>query len=137
MENWIKEALAQWNRDKVVLNKGASVVSIERTEDLIGYKFPKDFRELYLEVNGFLDFEIRGFLLSLWSLDRILGDFDKQKECIIFCDHSLSLCQYGFHRSKAGIFKSYTHHQEGPITHIADSFRELIKFMNSDSEVLF
>ena len=137
MGNWISEVLAQWKEEGIEINQGASFADIERAEDLIGYRFPNDFRELYSVVNGFVDFEARGFYLSLWSLNRIVDDYDKDKEFIIFSDHSLSVCQYGFHRSKAGIFKTYTHHQQGPTEHIAESFRQAVELINRDSELLF
>lgn len=88
-------------------------------------------------VNGFVDFEYRGFFLSLWSLGRIIDDYDKDKEFIMFSDYSLSVCQYGFHRDKKGIFKTYTHHQQGPAEYVAETFRQMIAFINSDSELLF
>lgn len=137
MENWISEALVQWREEGIEINQEASFADIERTEDRIGYKFPNDFRELYSVVNGFVDFEARGFYLSLWSLNRIIKDYNKDKEFIMFGDHSLSVCQYGFHRSKPGIFKTYTHHQQGPIEHIAESFRQTVELINLDSELLF
>jgi hypothetical protein len=137
LKKWISEVLSQWKEEGIKINQGASFADIVRAEDLIAYKFPYDFKELYSVINGFVDFEARGFFLSLWSLNRIIDDYEKNKEFIIFCDHSLSVCQYGFHRNKAGIFKTYTHHQQGPIEHIAESFRQAIELINSDSELLF
>ena len=137
MESWITNAIRQWREEKIELNQGASFADIEKVQDLIGFKFPSDFRELYLVANGFVDFEARGFFLSLWSLGRIIENYDKGKQFIMFGDHSLSVCQYGFHRSKPGIFKTYTHHQQGPIEHIAESFRQTVELINLDSELLF
>lgn len=137
MENWVQKAIAQWKDEALELNEGANVSDIEKAEDQIGFKFPDDFKELYIVINGFVNFEMRGFMLSLWSLDRVVSDYDPNKNLIMFSDHSLSICQYGFSKNRAGIFKAYTHFQEGPIELISESFQKLIALFNVDAEQLF
>ncbi|MBW4888896.1 SMI1/KNR4 family protein [Mucilaginibacter sp. HMF5004] len=137
MESWVQKAISQWTIEGLKLNPAVTVADIANAEEQIGFSFPDDFKQLYLTVNGFVDFEFRGFfMLSLWSLERILADYDKTKELIMFSDHSISLCQYGFNKNKTGLFRAWTHHQQGPVDFIAESFRQIIELINSDSQLL-
>jgi len=137
MENWIQKAIDQWKEEELELNGGANSEEFENAEAQIGYKFPEDFKKLYSVVNGFVDFEMRGFMLSLWSLERIVDNYKNKNGLIMFADHSLSICQYGFNTYYEGIFRAYTHHQKGPISLIAQSFQQMVELFNCDSEVLF
>jgi hypothetical protein len=137
MEEWVEHAISQWRREGIRLNPPATMPSIEKVECILDLSFPEDFKQLYLNANGFLDFDARGFFLSLWSLERIIDDYNPAKKFTMFCDNSLSVCQYGFDRNKPGIFKAYTHHQQGPVELIAKSFKELITLFNDDDEILF
>lgn len=135
--NWVQQAIAQWKEEELELNSGADIAEIERVENKIGYKFPDDFKNLYLNVNGFIDFEWNGSMLSLWSLGRIEDDYEDANKYIMFGDFFTSLCQYGFDKSNGHIFKAYTHHQVGPVQFIVKSFQELIELFNSNSQLLF
>lgn len=137
MENWIQKTISQWEEEELELNGGASLDDFKSAEAQIGYTFPKDFKKLYSVTNGFVDFEMRGFMLSLWSLERIVDNYKHNKGFIMFSDHSLSVCQYGFSKVEKEIFKAYTHHQQGPIEIVAPSFQQMIELFNCDSEVLF
>lgn len=137
MEEWIEAAMSQWRQEELEINPPASMGLIEKAESILSLRFPLDFKQLYLAVNGFVDFELRGFMLSLWSLERIIDDYNREKDLVKFGDHSISVCQYGFDKNKLGIYKSYTHHQVGPIEFITGSFKELISLFNHDDEILF
>jgi hypothetical protein len=137
MKLWIQNAIDQWNTEGLQLNPPASASDIEKAEACLSFHFPEDFKELYSIVNGFADFEIRGFMLSLWSLDRIIDDYTASKKFIMFSDFSISVCQYGFDKDKIGVFKAYTHHQQGSYELVTESFQEMIELINTDSELLF
>jgi hypothetical protein len=137
MEDWVESAISQWRQEELEINPPAPIKSIKNAESILNFRFPPDFKGLYLSVNGFVNFEQRGFMLSLWSIERIVDDYDPAKKFIMFSDYSLSVCQYGFDRNKTGIFKAYTHHQQGPVQFVAESFKELIRLFNDDGEILF
>ncbi|GAB3931576.1 SMI1/KNR4 family protein [Mucilaginibacter myungsuensis] len=136
MEKWVTEAIELWKADGVKLNAGSSLKELEGVERRNGFKFPDDFKILYAHVNGFEDFDSRGFMLSLWSTGRIIEENDISMDCIMFADFSLSVCQYGFEKKTGRIFKAYTHFQQGG-EYLTDSFREFIDLFNSESELLF
>lgn len=137
MESWVESAINQWRLEEVKLNSPASISYIEQAESILNFRFPEDFKQLYLAVNGFADFEVRGFFLSLWSLESIVDDYNKANKLIIFGDFSLSVCQYGFDRNRDGIFRAYTHHQQEPVEFVANTFQEIVGLINRDSELLF
>ena len=137
MGNWVQQAITQWNEEGLELNPPATATDIENAEKHIGFSFPEDLKELYLTVNGFVDFEWKSSMISLWSLNRIVEDYNEIKRFIMFSDFSISLCQYGFAKDHTGIFKAFTHHQKEPAQFIARSFQEVIELINSDSELLF
>ncbi len=137
METWVQQAIDQWKKEGIELKKGVSSEKFQWAEAQIGFVFPEDFKKLYSVVNGFVDFEMRGFMLSLWSLERIVDNYQDKKGFIMFSDHSISVCQYGFSKIRQEIFKSHTHNQYGPIDIIAQSFQQMIELFNCDSELLF
>ncbi len=137
MENWIQKAVSQWKDEGLDLNPGATLADIADAEKQIGFLFPDDLKELYLVANGFVDFEWKSSMISLWSLKRIVDDHKTGKRFIMFGDFFTSTWQYGFDRNQPGIFKALSHHQQEPIQFIAESFQRTIELINCDSESLF
>ncbi|EHQ29459.1 SMI1/KNR4 family protein [Mucilaginibacter paludis] len=139
MEAWIQNAVVQWKEEHLDLNPGASIIDIEKAENHIKYKFPDDFKQLYLTINGFVDYEWRSNLFSIWSLDRIVKEFDglNGDGFISFCDYSICVFCLGFKKDKSGVYRSYLSFQNGENDFVTTTFKEAIGLINSDSELLY
>ena len=132
--NWISKAINQWTSEQIKLNSATSAETYTEAEDYFGFKFPEKFKEMYLIVNGFVDFEWRENMFSLWSIERMIKEYDgnKDKNFIGFCDYLIASHHIGFVKDKSGIFKDYN--QSEPITLL---FEEVIDFINTDSELIY
>ncbi|WP_158828539.1 SMI1/KNR4 family protein [Mucilaginibacter lacusdianchii] len=137
MEQWIELILNQWRQEGVELNPPAALASIEKAQSIINFNFPDDFKLLYSVVDGFKDFEWRNSMISLWSLDKIIGNYDETTDYIVISDFFISVCQYGFDKDSKEIYKTYSHSQKGPAEIIAQSFQGFLKLINCDSATLF
>ena len=109
MENWIAEAIACWNASGTKMNPPATIEEIEKTESVLDFKFPDDFKQLYLTVNGFADWDMQEHSFSFWPLDRIIEEHSKgdNKSFIGFSDWLILCNTIGFIKESPGIFKDH------------------------------
>ncbi|GAB2978825.1 hypothetical protein GCM10027049_13020 [Mucilaginibacter puniceus] len=137
MEAWVQNVLSKWKDEGVKVNDGVSLSEIEKAERILNFMLPEDFKAFYKAVNGFEDFEFIESWISLWSINRIIAEYNKENRFIMFSDFSLSVCQYGFDKENGDIYKAYSHHQQEPFEFLTKSFKEFIEFIDNDSELLF
>lgn len=139
MENWINEAISKWNLAKTRLNSGASVTEIENAETLLNFKFPSDFKNLYLVVNGFQELDWQEHMFYFWPLERIIEEFtdSSDKNFIGFCDFLLASHCIGFKKDQMGIFKMYSICQEAEVDCIAQTFEEVVEMINSSNDLIY
>jgi hypothetical protein len=131
---WAGQAILTWTNSGIKLQQGLSLNTIMDFEEQLNFQFPQDFKELYQKVNGFEDFEWNKHMFSLWSLDRILKEFqeDDNNNYVGFCDYLISSHSIGFFKTEEGVFKSYD--QTNPI---AKTFKESIDLINSNLDLLY
>ncbi len=136
MENAIFEIVQQWRSEEVKLHPGVLLTSIEGVEKMIGFIFPVDFKELYTQVDGFADFDMRENMFSIWPLGVIVDEYerDDDKEYVGFSDYLIHSHSIGFLKGRAGIFKNYG---RGEYILIANSFIEAIQLINSDAAIIY
>lgn len=134
MKSWTESIIQQWKIESIKLNKGALIEMIMETENALGFRFPGDFMELYLQVDGFADMAVPGSMYSIWPIHRILASYRKNgnKNFIGFSDTAINGYTIGFLKNKTGIFKDTD--QQHPI---ALSFKEGILLINKDSQLLY
>jgi hypothetical protein len=107
MEDWIEKVLLKWRSEGVKLNPPASLLEIERVAAVLDFKFPDDFKALYLHMDGFADWDMQEHGFSFWPLDRIVKEFNENDNnpFIGFCDWLVGCIIIGFMRNETGIFK--------------------------------
>ena len=132
--NWADQAIHIWTSNGIKLQNGISIDKISDFEKLLDFKFPQDFIELYSKANGFEDFDWNENMFSLWSLDRILKEYqeDGHINYIGFCDFLINSHSIGFFKTDNGIFKSYDQTQA-----IGNTFKEGIELINSKSDLIY
>jgi hypothetical protein len=137
---WINEAILTWQKEGIKLRPGALETYIAEMEQWLGFSFPADFYEFYKVVNGFERWSSNENFFSLWSLETLWeeGPNNQEDDFIGFCDHMINSHWIGFVKNKPGIYRHYPNIiTEGRTTKIADSFKEFIELLNTDSELLY
>jgi hypothetical protein len=141
MENWIQEALSSWETANVKLNSPASLLEIEKAELKLNFTFPEGFKQLYLIVNGFEGFDWQEHMFSLWSLEKIIVEYNDSDSSnyIAFSDFLLGSNFIGFNIDKPGLFKKYSIQfsdlVDGEL--IAKSFEEVVEMINSSNDLIY
>nr|WP_294947088.1 SMI1/KNR4 family protein [uncultured Mucilaginibacter sp.] len=138
MENWIQDVILKWKLEGVKLNPPASIDEIENAEAALNFKFPADFKEFYLQVNGFQEWDmLRDSCISLWPLDRMIDESNKwgENDFIGICDWLISCFAIGFHRHKAGFFKLEGKLEDARSVDIR--FTELIVAIGRDDSLIY
>src|SRR4051812_32401099 len=104
LENWIKEALNHWKESETKLRPPAVMSDIEHTESILGFNFPDDFKQLYLIVDGFEDWDMQAHLFSFWPLGRIIEEYneDDNKSFVGFSDWLIRCSCIGFMKGAPG-----------------------------------
>jgi len=136
MENWIEHLIAKWKSEGVKLNPPATIAEIENTEAVLKFKFPEDFKEFYLQVNGFGGLDWQEHMFTFWPLDMISEEFktSTNKNFIGFSDFLLASHFIGFNREKLGIFKLF-HNDDVEL--VADTFHIAVDMVNSGSDPIY
>jgi hypothetical protein len=136
MGNWIQNVIGKWTAERVKLNPPVSIAELESTESILNFKFPNDFKEFYLQANGFYGLDWQEHMFTFWPLEMIVDEFkgSTNNNFIGFCDFLLASHYIGFNRNRPGIFKSYRI-EDGE--QIADTFEEIVSLINSNSEIIY
>jgi hypothetical protein len=139
MDTWVDTVVSKWKTEGVKLNAAASLSSIESTETILDFKFPDDFKEFYLQINGFLDLDWQEHMFHFWPLEKIVGEFDESSDesFIGFCDFFLSCHYIGFMKNQPGIFKRYSIIKYPEHNPLALSFKEVVNMINSSSDLIY
>ncbi|MET7000818.1 SMI1/KNR4 family protein [Chitinophaga defluvii] len=136
MKNWVETTILQWKTENITLRPGASPAQINDTEKMLGYLFPDEFKTLYLQVNGFTDFDWRSNMISIWPLDRIISEYtdSQDKSFIGFADYLINSATYGFLKNETGVFKQVDQYGAQFLT---SSFKKAIELINADNKLLY
>lgn len=131
---WINEAILTWQKEGIALNPGALETYITEIEQWLGVSFPQDFYELYKVVNGFADWGCNEEMFSLWSLELIWeqNQVNMEHEFIAICDYMINSYHFGFLKDQPGIYRNAIGFEK-----VADSFKQFIELLNTDSELLY
>jgi hypothetical protein len=138
MENCIKKVISKWKSEGVKLNLPATNADIENTEAVLNFKFPVDFKEFYLQANGFDEWDmLHNSYISLWPLDRIIDEVKNwgELEFIGICDWAVNCYAIGFYRQKAGFFK--LHNKLDDAESVDITFAELIAAIDRDDNLIY
>lgn len=125
----------KWTNENIKLSPPATPESIKTAEEMIDFHFPDDFKEFYLKLDGFEDWDWTKNMFSIWPLARILEEYhnENDKSFIVFADYLINAHHIGFVKGKNGVFKNTG---EIPVR-IADTFSEAIFLINSDAGILY
>jgi hypothetical protein len=136
MNNWVEKVVLKWTAEDVEVNDAASMDDIVWAERALDFKFPNDFKELYLTINGFKDHEWQEHLFFFWSLKFLVEEFNSSndKNFVGFCDYLIASHYIGFRKDKPGIFKMYSVVENEPI---AQTFEEVVTMINSNSALIY
>jgi len=136
MEDWVRSAIDQWKQQVVKLNPPAIISSIEEVELALNFEFSKDFKQLYLNVDGFADLYWLPNMFTIRPLQLILDDYSNENnEFIGFADFLLNSHEIGFLKGKDGVFKNYGKY--GDIVMIAQKVKEVIELINADDRIIY
>lgn len=132
----IEEILTQWENEKISQNPGVTSDLIAAIENIIGFKFPKEFKELYSQINGFANNDWRENMFSIWPLERILEEYSssEDKNFVGFADFLINSHNIGFLKTQAGVFKTYRINE---YFLISNSFIDAIKLINTNADLIY
>ena len=133
MSEWVKNITEIWKSEQLRLSGPASPEVIRKAERTIGFTFPPELKELYLEVDGFSD-DMNPNCFRIWPICTIVEQYVKSDdlEFVGFCDWLINSHSIGFIKNKPGIYKEYD--RSAPI---ADSFTGFLDLLLRDSTVLY
>lgn len=132
---WTAKIIKLWKSQKIDFSPPATIEAINTTEEIINFQFPDDFKEFYLKLDGFEDWDWTKNMFSIWPLARIVEEYhnESDKSFIVFADYLINSHHIGFIKGQAGVFKNYGM----PPEFIADTFTEVISLINSDANILY
>ena len=131
---WTSKAIEDWEASNTKLYPGLALFQIMSAEEILQFKFPADFIELYQLVNGFRDLDWNEHMFSFWSLEKIIEEYkaDDRKDFVGFCDFLIHSHSIGFSKNNLAIYKSYDRHQP-----IAGTFKEAVMMINQSSNAIY
>jgi hypothetical protein len=130
MENWIEEVISKWRSEGVKLNPPATIAEIETTEAVLNFRFPQDFKDFYLQANGFADLDWQEHMFTLWPLELIIKEFEENGNdtFVGFCDFLIASHFIGYYKNIEGVYKFYIGQEVKDF--LANSYRETIELIN-------
>jgi hypothetical protein len=137
MAAWVQELISKWEAEGVKINDGASLEEIKSTETILEFEFPDDFKEFYLQINGFKGLDWQEHMFYFWPLERIIEENDKLSDFVSFCDFLLASHYIGFKRNRTEIFKMYSISNRAEDNPIAQTFEEVVNLINTNSHLIY
>lgn len=131
----INNIINNWINDDIKISPPATPESIKAAEEILGFQFPDDFKNFYLQLDGFADWDWTKNMFSIWPLTRTLEEYhhENDKNFIVFADYLINAIQFGFVKGKDGVFKNSGESHEW----FAGTFSEAIFLINSDADILY
>ena len=71
MPSAAERLVAQWKREKVALNAGATEGELDELRALFQFEVPEDIRSLYVLANGMPDLVYDSHQVAFWSIAKI------------------------------------------------------------------
>lgn len=132
---WADTIINKWINENIKLNLPATPESIKAAEEIINFRFSDDFKEFYLKLDGFTDWDWTKNMFSIWPLARTLEGYhnESDKNFIVFADYLINSHHIGFVKGKKGVFKNTGNTPEL----IAETFSEAIFLISSDADILY
>ncbi len=106
--SWAEPIIEKWKSLGIELNPGATIEKIAKAEKEVGIVFPRDFKELYVQVNGFVNWDWTPTMFSLWPLERIVEEYLKAEnlQFVGFCDWLINCLNIGFLKGEPEFLKT-------------------------------
>jgi hypothetical protein len=135
--DWVQLTKSLWLSKGINLEPGARSENVEATEIAIGFVFPLDMKKLYKVVNGFENWDWTPGMISMWPMERIREEYltGNDKNFVGFCDFLINSHCVGFLKEYNGIYAKYD--GDYPMDRVAESFKETIGLINSDSNLIY
>jgi hypothetical protein len=139
-ENFIDDLnflILKWTNQGVKLNAGISLDCFTKMETDFNFSFEESFYNYLTNFNGFADFNSDEEWFSFWGDSRIKlenEDGSHPSDVIWFCDHSINLCSFGFHKTDKKIYTHYQHREN--IECVAKNFYEFVEIYRKDPYLL-
>ncbi len=132
----LDKIIEHWRHTQLKLNDPATIDLINDTQQKISFHFPDDFTNFYLKVNGFKDLDMTNEMFCVWTLERIVEEFEKSnnKNFTPFCDYLIDSHRIGYLKDNLEVYKDYYDEKMYKIT---DTLEETIKLIVIDSELLY
>jgi len=110
IKDWTDTIIQQWLTQNVKLNGSSTFHELREAEKSLDFTFPDEFKQLYLKVNGFFDWDMTINMISRWPIDRIIQEYkgNNDKNFVGFCDYLINSHEIGFYKIRNGIFKATT-----------------------------
>ena len=132
---WVDETVAYWKSISLKLNPGASDEKAVYCEMQMDFKFSQDFKDFHKKMDGFEDYEWSEDMMSLWSYDRILKEFNEEgrPDYVTICDYLIRSCDYVFKNGDQRVYK----HVGNCFESIAPSFQQFVGLLMADDKSLY
>jgi hypothetical protein len=99
-----EKLIEAWRQESIRLRPPATLEEIADCERHISFSFPADFKNFYLQVDGFEPPDMDDRDLNLWSIDQIKAAFDPDYEFIAFVGGWFNVRMFGFIKGESGVF---------------------------------
>jgi len=141
MNNWAEEVVAKWRNEGVKLNSPATALQIEKTESILDFTFPDDFKQLYLIADGFEGLDWQEHMFTFWPLKMIVKEYEESdtRNFIGFSDFLIASNFIGFNKNRNGVFKKYSKQYSDLVDGelIANSFEQVVGMINSSDDLIY
>jgi hypothetical protein len=134
LSGWVVETVSNWKHNGIKLQPGISLDDIAKLENQLQFQFPTDFKEFYQQANGCEYLEMTESCYSLWSVERILEEYQKDSNdnYVGFCDYLVNSYSFGFFKNENGIFQEFNQFEVK-----GETFKRFIELINDDSNKLY
>lgn len=104
LDRWVNSVVKLWRSKGIRLESGATQTQLGQTQHNLSFHFDSAFYRLYQTVNGFEPFEWNSDMICIWSLPRIVEEFNTRRHptFIGFADYLIGSHIYGFIEGKRG-----------------------------------
>jgi len=135
-EQTFENVIKYFKQSGISLADGRSQNEIDQLEKELNFQFPKDYHELHLKCNGFLDWDMNENNISIWTFNRISEEYQNERkqdlDFIPISDYLINSHWFGYIREKEGIYKDFD--RTDPI---AKDFLGFLDLILTDSNELY
>jgi hypothetical protein len=130
-------SINNWKKEGLKLEKPLLITELKAAFANSGIATANEIIEVYSGFNGFADEELDSECLTFWTIKKMLSEYQKDSQYVVFADFLLDSHWYAFKANDESTASVYLYYGDEDATKVSKSFAEFFELYVTEPSKLF